>query len=202
MSQSTQTLTIKHFQIAHLLAQGKNQAVVARKLNISPATVHSCLQNPEFNLALEDLRKEYEAKLAERIILPFAEMQNRINEESLGALSRVVDLSHAADKDSVRLKANLALLDRSSNTPKATSLDPASNQRELFPPTLIQLILQTAIEMGDTTILASAERELAKIPTYSTPEEPVDVTPPVNPFIIEPLENLLHNSSIEEEYGE
>ena len=152
MSQPLQSLNMKHFMIAHLLAQGRSQADAARKLNISPQTIQQCLDTPEFNLTLEELKAEYATKLVEKVVLPFAEMQKRVNEEALGALSRVVDISQSDRANSTVLNANLALLDRASNTPKASKGDAGEAPRDLFNVSVVQLVMETALVIARTLI--------------------------------------------------
>ena len=196
-----QSLNMKHFMIAHLLAQGKSQAEAARRLNVSAATVYNCLETPEFIESLEALKAEYAVKLSEKVILPFSEMQKKIDEESLGALSRVVSLSEMADKDSVRLKANLALLDRSSNTPKQQVMNAPNADRDLFSVSVVQLVLETALQVGDKSILRSAQKALANVPLHDSPDLPIvdaemiekKITP-TSPFAIQSLDDLIDDS--------
>lgn len=170
-----QTLNLKHFQIAHLLAQGKSQVDIAAKLNISPATIQNCLDTPEFNLTLEELKNEYSEKLIERTILPIAEMQNRINEESLGALARVVAISCADKANTTVLNANLALMDRASNVPKTSKIDSGESPHDLFSINVVQLVLETALQIGDKSILKSAQKALNNIPQFAPNNATIDI---------------------------
>jgi hypothetical protein len=169
---------MKHYMIAHLLAQGKPQTVVARKLNISTQTIQNCLQTPSFLILLDNLRSEYAERIADCTILPFAEMQQRINEEALGALSRLVDISCGERASATMLNANLALLDRSSNTPKASKIDPSEARNELFNVSVLQVVLETALQVGDKTVIQAAERALNSTPRHTIEQESFIEAPP------------------------
>jgi Trp operon repressor len=164
-----QKLSLKHYQIAHLLAQGKSQRVIAQRLNINPSTIQNCLDTPAFHLVLSELREKYESELIERTILPIAEMQNKINEEAFSAFNRIVDLSCSDRANTGVLNANLAIIDRASNMPKASKVDTSESQKDLFNVNIVQLVLETALQVGDKTILASAQKALNNIPQISTP---------------------------------
>lgn len=204
-----QKLSLKHYQIAHLLAQGKSQQVIAKRLAITPATIQNCLDTPAFHLVLEELKEKYAVELIEQTIIPLADMQNKINEQAMEAFNRIVDLSCSERVNTGVLNANLAIIDRASNIPKASKIDPGEQCRDLFSVNVVQLVLETALQVGDKSILASAQKALHQIPQTSPADAIIDadykscepfpannVLPP-SPFALKSLDEM--SDSLEED---
>lgn len=192
-----------HYLAAHKLAQGRKKSKICLDLHITPPTLNSWLENPDFQLLLEQLKVEY----IERVVLPLEDVQRRINLETYEALNCIIDIRDDDFGDhqraNTRLKAAEMLLKRASNSPKEAKDADAPVKSDIFSPTFIQVLVETANQIGDSSIFKAANAALGSIPQKSLSDIPenniIDLKPLPTSNQIFSLEDILTSSLDEEE---
>lgn len=205
------TLSATHYLVAHKLAQGRSKASISRSLRISPYTINTMLQEPDFILLLESIREDMKLKLT----LSREEMQRRLDEDALTSLETIQDIRDGLFGDArdaaVQLKAATNLLDRSTNVPKSSSEGESGATVNIFSPQFIQTLVETAYQVGDKSVFESANMALGTVATEDKVidiyEDTADYTPERRPLLpikvpqtkVKTLDELLASSDIFED---
>ena len=157
-------LSLQQQRAAVLLATGLVPATVAAEVQSSSATLSKWSKIPEFALLVEQLSRDVQERTLQKSTISLVEMQDRINQEALGALERVVEISVMAENEAVKLNANLQILDRATNAPRS-KMDAADSgpARIILEMPYVEGLIQAAREIKAGHLLYAAAQEMPNL---------------------------------------
>jgi enoyl reductase-like protein len=147
--------------VAYLEASGKTNREIAKRLGRSEAWVSTTRESVGYAEALQAAMKDISDRIAEEAV----DLSMEFNREAKNSFDTVVEIRDGRDyHEGTRLKASLAILDRSSSAPQPRERGAGDNQ------TVVQIPVQM-LENLRTTLVESGRDRVVELIDYSVKTE-------------------------------